>query len=75
VANRIDHIFVDENFRIENSFVVYKSTNWSSLASISDHPGIFAEVTLKPAQFSEYEFWRSKDISIDEVEKLLKPKQ
>jgi len=51
VSDRIDLIFVDENFRTENAFVVYSKADWCTLDTVSDHPGIVAVITWRPGQW------------------------
>jgi len=75
VSDRIDHVFVDENFRTENAFVVYSKANWSTLDTISDHPGIVATFTWTPTQYSEWEYWQSPGVSLETAEKGLPTKK
>ncbi|HLD99747.1 MAG TPA: hypothetical protein VJB59_05780 [Bdellovibrionota bacterium] len=41
-SQRIDHLFAEPWLRLSNAFILFPRNNWTSLDSVSDHPGVFA---------------------------------
>ncbi len=48
--DRIDHLFSDRAFQLQNASIVFAEDNWESLLGVSDHPGIFVRYLIKGAR-------------------------
>lgn len=45
-SDRIDFMFTSKNLRPINSYILFQENSWTSLESVTDHPGIFTTFTL-----------------------------
>ena len=46
IDERIDFIFSDTLWTLENSFIIYPENEWNSTKTVTDHPGVFARFLL-----------------------------